>query len=236
MNRKQVFAILFLLVFSLCSFLLSISLDEKRSFKSTFKSENNPTVIIDAGHGGEDGGAFKSGVYEKHINLSVSKKAEQLLNFFGVNTKMTRTTDTSLDTDTSKSLQQRKVSDIKKRVKMITDKPNSVLISIHQNSFPEEKYSGAQVFYSRNNVLGKVLASDIQNSLKTGLADGNSRIEKEADKNIYILEKVKCPAVLVECGFLTNKREAELLVTDTYRTKLAMCIVTGYLTNRNRGE
>ncbi len=208
----------------------------KEHFKSAFNSEKGLTVIIDAGHGGEDGGAFKSGVYEKHINLSVSKKTECLLNFFGVNTKMTRNSDISLDTDTSKSLQQRKASDIKKRVKIITEKPNRILISIHQNSFPEEKYSGAQVFYSKNNVLSKLLAADVQNSLKTGLADGNNRVEKEADRSIYILEKVNCPAILVECGFLTNKRESDLLVTDTYQTKIAMCITIGYLTNISRGE
>lgn len=188
------------------------------------------TIIIDAGHGGEDGGAVGiSGILEKEINLGISRKLENLLMFCGVNTKMTRNEDVSLNSDITSPIQKRKAADIKERVKAVAETPNAVLISVHQNSFPQNDCKGAQVFFSKNNVDSKLLAEKVQSCLKDGINDGNHRVEKQADDSIYILKNVNCPAVLVECGFVTNARESELLMTEKYRLKLALCIAGGYL-------
>ncbi len=189
-----------------------------------------PTVIIDPGHGGEDGGAVGvDGILEKEINLAVSEKLEVILNLCGINTDMTRRTDNSLSGEGGETVRKRKVSDIKKRVERINEIQEATLISIHQNSFPEEKYKGAQVFFSERNLNSEALAKTVQNSLKEGIDNGNNRKEKKSEKTIYILNNVNCPAILIECGFLSNYEEAYLLKKDTYRTKLATCIAAGFL-------
>ena len=193
-------------------------------------ADTRHTVVIDAGHGGEDGGAVGiSGILEKEINLGVSQKLESLLIFCGVNTSMTRREDISLNSDTSSPIRKRKASDIKERVKTVVNTPNAVLISVHQNSFPQDNCKGAQVFFSGNNAESKVLAELVQNYLKDGIDDGNHRVEKRADDSIFILKNVNCPAILVECGFVTNSRESALLMTEEYRLKLAVCITGAYL-------
>ncbi|MBQ2839880.1 MAG: N-acetylmuramoyl-L-alanine amidase [Oscillospiraceae bacterium] len=193
--------------------------------------DRRTTVVIDAGHGGEDGGAVGSeNILEKDINLSVSHKLELLLNFLGVNTDMTRADDSSLGSEDAGSTRQRKVSDIKRRVEKINNTPSAVLISVHQNSFPQDKRcSGAQVFYSENNIGSEALAENLQDELKNNLNPDNNRKQKPGGKNIYLLNHVNCPAVLVECGFMSNKNEMELLMSDMYRTKLAICIASGFL-------
>ncbi len=188
------------------------------------------TVIIDAGHGGEDGGAVGlGGILEKQINLDISEKLEHILNLCGVNTDMTRRSDVSLSQGEASTVRGRKVADIKLRVEQIRNTPGASLISIHQNSFPQNDCSGAQVFFSRNNSYSKDFAKSVQAALKTGIDKENRRVEKENDKTIYLLENVNCPAILVECGFITNDREANLLKKDTYQTKLAACIAAGFL-------
>ncbi len=194
------------------------------------KVKNVQTVIVDAGHGGEDGGAVAlSGILEKQINLSISEKLEAILNLCGVNTDMTRRSDISLSTESEKTIRKRKIADTKRRVEKVVNTPGAVLISVHQNSFPQDNCSGAQVFFSRNNSYSKGLAERIQATLKNGIDNGNRRVAKENDKTIYLLENVTCPAVLVECGFLSNTKEALLLKEDTYQTKLAACIAAGFL-------
>lgn len=200
----------------------------------SFGALRRETVMIDAGHGGEDGGAEGSeGVLEKHINLAVSEKLEHILNLCGVNTEMIRRNDEALLSGKGDSVRERKVADIKKRVEIIRNTPRVTLISVHQNSFPEENCKGAQVFFSKSNENSKILAKSIQTTLKAGIDETNRRVEKQNDKSIYILENVTCPAVLVECGFLTNHDEAKLLKKDTYQTKLAMCMAAGFLRYQN---
>ncbi len=231
MSRNTLFNILVTVAFFISiTFLFVIEKKENKTlFTSSFKNHN--TVIIDAGHGGEDGGAVgENEMLEKEINLAVSQKLELILNLFGINTDMTRREDISLSLDDSAPLRKRKVSDIKKRVEKIINTPNAVLISVHQNSFPQDEgCHGAQVFFSKNNIESMKLAEKTQNILKNGIDNRNNRVEKESDSSIYMLKNVNCPAILVECGFLTNNREAELLMTDAYRVKLAACIATGFI-------
>lgn len=189
---------------------------------------NSPTVVIDAGHGGEDGGAHgEYGMIEKGINLNISLMINELLNFYGINTRLTRTEDISLHSKEFKG--RRKTSDIKNRVKLVNDTDNPVLISVHLNSYPNENCKGAQVFYSNNNPMGEMFGNLMQNALKEGLNDGNKRLAKKTDKGIYILNNVNCPAILVECGFMTNFSEAKRLLQDYYQRRLAVCITGGYV-------
>lgn len=190
------------------------------------------TVIIDAGHGGEDGGAVGvSSVLEKELNLEISNRFENLLNLFGINTGMIRRDDLSLGNERA-SLRQKKAADIKKRVELVNNIPDSVLISIHQNSFPQDSScKGAQVFFSDYNAESRPLAEIIQDTLKETLDKSNTRKSKPADKSIYILNNVKCPAVLVECGFLTNPQEAKLLCDDGYQKKIAVCLAGALVKN-----
>ena len=188
------------------------------------------TVIIDPGHGGEDGGAVGNKIYfEKDINLDISQKLELILTLHGINTDMTRRTDISLGENVSDSLRKRKIADLKKRVEKILTNSNAIVISVHQNSFPQdERCSGAQVFFSENNIKSKFLAKEVQCCLKRGIDNSNTRQEKVADNNIFLLKKIMCPAILVECGFLSNKNELVMLNSESYRTKLALCIASGF--------
>ena len=167
--------------------------------------------------------------FEKDINLDVSQKLEMIFNLHGVNTDMTRREDISLGENTSTSLRKRKVADLEKRVEKILSNSNATVISIHQNSFPQDaRCSGAQVFYSENNIKSEFLAKRVQSCLKHGIDNSNTRQEKIADKSIFLLKKVMCPAILVECGFLSNPNELVLLNDESYRMKLAMCIASGF--------
>ena len=191
--------------------------------------DGGETVVIDAGHGGEDGGAVGfGGVLEKDVNLKISRKLKCILMLLGVDCVMTRNEDVALSDDEEK-LRERKLSDMRSRVNLVNNIPSATLVSIHQNSFGDSACSGAQVFFSGGNAMSKALADSVQNMLKIGVDKDNKRVAKCADKNIYILQRANCPAVLVECGFITNEKESELLRSDVYQTKISVCIAAGYL-------
>lgn len=182
------------------------------------------TVVIDAGHGGRDGGTVGvDGVsVEKDLNLDVSLIICDMLQNAGVNVVMTRTEDIALtDPEAGGGL---KNQDLVARLKIAQNAQNPVFISIHMNAFPIEKYSGTQIYYSTNNESGKALADSIQNNVKHLLQPENNRKTKPAGSNIYILDKISCPAVLVECGFLSNNEECAKLADKEYRKKLALVI------------
>ncbi len=191
--------------------------------------DDGETVVIDAGHGGEDGGAVGIGdVLEKDLNLKISRKLKCIMMLLGVDSVMTRDEDVSLSGDEDK-LRERKVSDMRARVNKVNNTSSATLVSIHQNSFGDSSCRGAQVFFSDGNSMSKALADSVQSMLKFGVDKNNKRVAKCADKNIFILQKANCPAVLVECGFITNEKEADLLKSDTYQTKISVCIAAGYL-------
>jgi len=182
------------------------------------------TLIIDAGHGGVDGGASTAaGVKESLLNLDIALRAEDLSAILGIAPKMIRSEDISIHSDDCKTIAQKKVSDLKNRVAIINDTPNAILLSIHQNHFSEEKYSGAQVFYGENE-QGKDLADNMQEDFRSTLDAKNMRKSKRS-QNVYLMQNVDCPAVLIECGFLSNYREAELLQNSDYQKKLAMVML-----------
>jgi len=183
------------------------------------------TVIVDAGHGGEDGGAASaSGVQESHLNLQIALRMEQLLALCGMEPMLIRETDVSVYTGSCNTLSEKKASDLKNRVRMVNDIPNGLLISIHQNHFSQNQYSGAQVFYAATDG-SRTLAQEVQNELRTALNNDNRRGVKEAS-SVYLMQHINCVGILVECGFLSNPEEAHLLQQDVYQKKL-VCAVCG---------
>ena len=184
--------------------------------------EREHTVVIDAGHGGEDGGAVScTGVSESGINLEIALKLNDLLHLLGYRTKMIRTTDVSVYT-AGQTIAQRKVSDLKERVRMVNDTENPILVSIHQNMFSDAKYSGPQVFYTP---ISQELANCLQQNLSACVAPYSRRQSKPAT-GVYLMEKIACPGVLVECGFLSNPTEEAKLRENSYQQKLAAIIGT----------
>ncbi|HHV09399.1 MAG TPA: N-acetylmuramoyl-L-alanine amidase [Clostridiales bacterium] len=184
------------------------------------------TVVLDAGHGNFDPG--KIGInkaVEKDINLSITYKLKALLEDNGINVVMTRTDDNCL---CKKSDTDKKRADMKRRVSIINSSGALIAVSIHQNSFTQESSRGAQVFYYQNSEKGQILAEMIQDSIKGYIKDGNHRLAK-ANSSYYLLRYSNCPLVIVECGFLSNRAEAELLCTDAYQDKMAWAIHLGII-------
>lgn len=193
-------------------------------------ADANLKIIIDCGHGGEDGGAVSiSGLEEKDINLQIGLTLEKLFLQSGFEVEMIRRTDTAIYDDTATSLKEKKISDIHNRSDICNNNPNNVYISIHQNKFEQSKYYGAQVFYSDNKPESKELAENIRVAIKELLQNDNDRQCKAATSSIYILNNAQVPAVLVECGFLSNEKEEKLLATEQYRNQIAFAIYCGFL-------
>ena len=186
-------------------------------------------LVIDAGHGGADGGAVSpSGVKESEINLDIALKLDELMAFFGVRTVMTRETEKIEYSDTAGTIRQKKTEDQKNRVSLIENTKNSVLISIHQNKYPKSGPFGAQVLFSEN-FPGEALADIMQKTLVEALNRDNYRSASKIPDDVYLMKKVTCPAILIECGFLSNPHEEVLLNTIAYRLKVAAAIAAGYL-------
>lgn len=197
---------------------------------STLAGSAPRTVVIDAGHGGEDGGASgKSGVPEKGINLAIAKELGQLLSASGYRVVMTRTDDTAISDDGLDTIRERKTSDLHNRLKLIENQGNCIFISIHQNFFSKSQYSGTQVFYSKNNEESKPLAEDIRNRVVGLLQNDNKRATKPATSSIYLLWETKVPAVLVECGFLSNASDEKKLEDPEYQKQIAFAVYCGFL-------
>ena len=185
--------------------------------------EGRRIIVIDAGHGGEDGGATScSGVLESGINLQIALRLEPLLQLLGYETVMVRTTDTAIHTQ-GDTISSRKMSDLKARVQLANNTENAVLISIHQNYFSDSRYSGAQVLYA-DAEESKELAVMLQDLLVRTVNPGSNRQVKKAT-GIYLMEHVSCPAILVECGFLSNPEEEAKLRSKEYQ--MAICCVIG---------
>ncbi len=179
-----------------------------------------PVIIIDAGHGGVDGGATScTGVLESQINLEIALRLDDLLHLLGFETKMIRTTDVSVYTEGT-TIAAQKVSDLKKRVKTVNETEHAILISIHQNTFPQEKYSGAQVFY---NDSARLIADRLQTSFVKTVNPGSNRSCKASD-GIYLMEHIEKPGLLIECGFLSNPEEEAKLRAGAYQQKIC-CVI-----------
>lgn len=186
------------------------------------------TVVIDAGHGGEDGGAVSvSGAIESEINLEIALKLDSIFGLYGVNTVLLRDSDISLHDADAVTLREKKVSDLKNRVATIEALDDPIVISIHQNTYTDSQYSGAQVFYA-NGDLSKPLAEQMQETLRLALDSENDRTAAAIPDTVYLMNHISCRAILVECGFLSNPEEDMLLQSSEYQTKLAAALAGGY--------
>lgn len=221
--------ILAIIFFAAPAFIFIGSYATTQLFRSTADINGN-TVIIDPGHGDPDGGAVGvDGVIEKDINLSISLKLKVFFDAAGYTVIMTRKDDNAIYDKGSKTIRKKKSTDLKNRLSLLNSHPNAAFISIHQNIYKSAKNSGAILFYSPNNEKSKELALTIQNSIKDILQPQNTRLVNPAKKNLFILYHAQTPAVMVECGFLSNPEECKLLQNDTYQNKLAFAIFRGAL-------
>lgn len=186
-------------------------------------------VILDAGHGGEDGGAVSvTGVPESQINLAITLKLDHLLGFYGIAPVLTRQDDRSLHNAECETLRQKKISDLHNRVALVEETPNALLVSVHQNTFPNPAYHGAQVFYREGDV-SEALAKLTQDALRRGIDPENGRTPAKIPDSVYLMKHITCPAILVECGFLSNSEEEQKLRNEGYQTQLAVCVTSAVL-------
>ena len=182
-------------------------------------------LVLDAGHGGEDGGALSAaGDKESDVNLGIVLRMDQLLGLCGVPPVLTRSEDVSIHDASASTLREKKVSDIHNRVALVESQPSPLLVSIHQNSYPDARYSGAQVFYGRTEE-SRIWGEATQEILRQYLDESNSRAAKRIPDTVYLMNHISCPAILVECGFMSNREEAAQLQTPEYQKKLAAALV-----------
>jgi len=236
--KSNAFSIAALILCCLAFLLLSYIAYERigKIASAAAAGEAPRTVVLDAGHGGEDGGtAGKTGKLEKDINLAITKDLQQILTAYGYRVVMTRTGDNSVS-DSRNTIRERKVSDIHNRMKIVEAHGNCIFISIHQNHFEQGRYHGTQIFYSKNNAGSKELAEAMRGRIVSLLQNDNTRAVKPATSSIYLLWHAKVPAVLVECGFLSNEEEAEKLNQKTYQQQMAFAIACGLLDYSCGGE
>lgn len=198
--------------------------------------EKDWVIVIDAGHGGEDGGTSNADgtILEKDLNLDIAEKLYTLLSANGIPCKLTRTTDELLYDKSADYQGRKKQLDLATRREIAESTENALFVSIHMNSYPASQYSGLQVWYSPNNEASKVIAETIQNNAKALLQPENNRQVKSAGSNIYLLDRLECPAVLVECGFLSNPEEAQKLNEESYREELAYLLFVSLSEVRER--
>ncbi len=193
------------------------------------------TVVVDAGHGGMDGGCVSvNGVAEKGINLAIAESERDLLTVMGFEPVLTRDRDISIYDQGVEGLGEQKKSDMKNRLAIINEAENGIALSIHQNQFTDSKYSGAQMFYSRRNHSGEMLAAAMQKQFVSLLQPDNERETKPVDDELYLLDQTDTPAVMIECGFLSNPEEAALLESSDYQKKVAFTVLTGVIEFKTR--
>lgn len=234
LSMKAKFPVYFLFYFLVFSVFVGAVMAGSKAV--TVISESSPvprkhTLIIDAGHGGIDGGATScTGVLESNINLQISTRLNDLFHLLGYETRMIRNSDTSVYTQ-GNTISSQKASDLKERVRIVNSTENAVLISVHQNTFSDQKYSGAQVFYAPTDG-SQSFAESLQTAMVSAVNPGSRRKAKKAN-GVYLMEHIQCPGILVECGFLSNPVEEAMLRTKEYQQKLCCVIAataTGFLT------
>ncbi len=195
---------------------------------------SNKIIVLDAGHGTPDEGATSSdGISEASINLNITLKLQKLLESSGATVILTRYDENAIYELDAKTISQKKVSDIKNRVKIGNESSADIFVSVHLNKIPQKQYSGWQTFYKDGNEDSKALATSIQDNLNMSINTVNNRVPLKLD-NVYIMKHVEIPIALVECGFLSNDAEESLLVTDEYQNKLAWGIYNGIMDYFNK--
>lgn len=232
LNLLQIFA--FFLIFVLLTYGVARAFSVKNRFTSNAEptaTYTRPVFILDAGHGGMDGGAVGAdGTLEKDLNLSITRHIDTILRSAGVKTILTRDTDEMLSLGDSK---RKKMQDLRARLNFAKANPGAIFVSVHMNNFTQSKYSGLQVYYSPNSTGSELLAVTVQNFTKLYLQPQNDRLCKPANSAIYLMHRMENIGVLVECGFLSNENELALLKTDAYQKQLAFVLSCSLLEYAN---
>lgn len=222
-----------IIVFSLLLFCLSIGLMVTNTKEETIATVSlpvsNKTIVLDAGHGTPDEGAQNNnGITEAQTNLKITLKLQKLLEQSGAKVILTRSDENAIYDLNSKTIKQKKISDIHNRVKIGNESQADIFVSIHLNKIPQSQYWGWQCFYKNGNEQSKKLAKNIQTNLNEAISNENKRVAMKLD-NVYIMKYVEIPITIVECGFLSNPNEEKLLLQDEYQDKLAWGIYTGIM-------
>ena len=231
LNKKRITLILSGIFLSVFVFILTTgNAEEQNKYISTVSlPASGKTIVIDAGHGVPDEGAQSSnGTTEAETNLKIALKLQNLLEQSGCTVILTRSDENAIYDIDSKTLKQKKISDIKNRVKIGNESSADIFISIHLNKIPQSQYDGWQTFYKEGSEDGARLAKTIQENLNKTIQKENNRIAKTIDK-VYIIKYVEIPTTIVECGFLSNPNEEKLLLEDEYQNKLAWGIYNGII-------
>ena len=213
--------------------IVAIALSSKEEYKNYIDTVSLPVsgkvVVVDAGHGVPDEGAeVGDGTTEAQTNLKITLKLQNLLEQSGCTVILTRSDENGIYDLDSKTLKQKKISDIRNRVKIGNKSSADIFVSIHLNKIPEQQYFGWQTFYNKNSEKGQKLAKQIQNNLNEAIQKDNKRAAAKIE-NIYIVNNVEIPMTIVECGFISNPEEKELLLTDEYQNRLAWGIYNGII-------
>ena len=233
-NQKRIKIILAFLLISLFTFSCSTVKNQNNNLtnetiETTATPVSGKTVILDAGHGTPDEGAQSSdGVTEAETNLKITLKVQKLLEQSGCNVILTRSDDNAIYDLDSKTLRQKKVSDIKNRVKIGNESSADIFVSIHLNKISESQYYGWQCFYNTKNEKSIDLAKSIQESLNEAIEKENNRVAMKLN-TVYIMKNVEIPISIVECGFLSNPEEEKQLLEDSYQERLAWGIYNGIM-------
>lgn len=231
LNKKRITLILSGIFLSVFVFILTTgNAEEQNKYISTVSlPASGKTIVIDAGHGVPDEGAQSSnGTTEAETNLKIALKLQNLLEQSGCTVILTRSDENAIYDIDSKTLKQKKISDIKNRVKIGNESSADIFVSIHLNKIPQSQYDGWQTFYKEGSQDGAKLAKSIQENLNKTIQKENNRIAKTIDK-VYIIKNVEIPITIVECGFLSNPEEEKKLLQDDYQNKLAWGIYNGII-------
>ncbi len=227
MSKKiKIIFVLVIVVFLFC-FIILVSVKDKATYVSV-STELNKKIIVDAGHGGFDGGAVASdGTNEKDINLSIALSLGEMLYSCGYDVIYTRTVDTGTEDNSNETISKRKVSDLNNRLAVMNENSDAIFVSIHLNKFTATSVNGAQVFYSPNHKKSYDLGESIQSNIVSLLQNSNKRVVKKSDSSTFLLKKAPIPAVIVECGFISNPNELDLLKKEEYQKKMAFAVFCG---------
>ncbi len=226
-SKKRIQVIILFIMLGILTFTIQVGDISYKTKEVNSNIDDEKIVVLDAGHGTPDEGAESSnGTTEAKINLSITYKIKELLEQNGYKVIMTRSGDNEIYDSNATSIREKKNSDIKNRVKIGNESNADIFVSIHLNKIQQSQYWGWQTFYKKGNEQGKKLAENIQNNLTQVIQKENKRVPLEIN-NVYIIKNIKIPTTIVECGFLSNPEEEQLLQNDEYQSKLALGIYNG---------
>lgn len=228
-NRRGELLLTLVLLTLLCALAASLARSllpfPKESAAMEAEEQIRPLILLDPGHGGEDAGAVsQSGITEKELNLDTALLLRDLLSLLGYDVLLTRSTDVLLYDPSSDHHGHKKEQDLATRLKAAQEHPDALFVSLHMNAFTDPRYSGLQVWYSPNDPRSALYALGVQSTVCEVLQPENTRRIKEAGSNLFLLDRITSPAILIECGFLSNPEEAAKLSDPAYRKTLALLI------------